>query len=152
MILEFFVHTLVHFRNLFWRFQPRRPVLFRKKKKKKRQFNTGIVSNFWCICVFGTVFLLLLQPGAETHMVTSKRKSIQGCLYVFRNAVLSWLFSALCLINRRFHHLLAAVLPDSRAESPLHQLLHLPFSVQRRHLAGIPQQCCESRHLHDIQH
>ncbi|XP_037308640.2 dopamine receptor D2 like isoform X1 [Pungitius pungitius] len=55
-------------------------------------------------------------------------------------------------VPRRVHHLLAAVLPHPRAEGPLQQLLHHALTVQRCHLAGVPQQRRQPRHLHHLQH
>lgn len=54
--------------------------------------------------------------------------------------------------TRCVHHLLAALLPDPRAESSLQELLYLTLAVQRCHLAGIPQQCRQPCHLHHFQH
>lgn len=53
---------------------------------------------------------------------------------------------------RRVHHLLAAFLPDTRAEGPLPELLYHSLTVQRCHLAGLSQQRCQPRHLHHFQH
>lgn len=56
------------------------------------------------------------------------------------------------LFPRCIHHLLAAFLPDPRAEGPLQELLYFALTVQCRHLAGIPQQRCQPHHLHYLQH
>lgn len=58
----------------------------------------------------------------------------------------------LSFFQRCVHYLLAAFLSDPCTEGPLQKLLHLTLSVQRRYLAGIPQQCRQPCHIHHFQH
>lgn len=62
------------------------------------------------------------------------------------------LIQTLSLLPRCVHHLLAAFLPDPRSEGPLQELLYLAITVQRCHVAGLPQQRSQPCHLHDFQH
>lgn len=58
----------------------------------------------------------------------------------------------LSFFQRCVHYLLAAFLSDPCTEGPLQKLLHLTLPVQRRYLAGIPQQCRQPCHIHHFQH